>query len=112
MTQHMTFLVFGATGRTGQHFTSLALEQGHRVRVLARSPAKLTLTHPDLDVRQGSITEALDLNELLEGADAVIAMLGDAAAQRRHKVNTVFVRELVPVMRRRESSDSCIRPAA
>ncbi len=100
MTQQMTFLVFGATGQTGRHFTSLALERGHEVRAVARNPAKLNLTHPDLEVRQGSVTDALDLNELLEGVDAVVAMLGDAAAQKRRKVNAGFVRELVPAMRR------------
>ena len=100
MDQQKTFLVFGGTGQTGQHFLRLALEQGHRVRALARTPAKLTRTHPDLEVVPGSVTGELDLDALLDGTDAVVAMLGDVVAQRDRQVNTEFVQRLVPAMRR------------
>lgn len=100
MDEQKTFLVFGGTGQTGQHFLRLALEQGHRVRALARTPAKLTRTHPDLEVVAGSVTGELDLDALLDGTDAVVAMLGDVVAQRDRQVNTEFVRRLVPAMRR------------
>jgi NAD(P)-dependent dehydrogenase (short-subunit alcohol dehydrogenase family) len=96
-----TLLVLGGTGQTGQHLIRLALERGHRVRALARTPAKLTAAHPDLEVVRGSITEEeLDLDALVAGTDHVISMLGDAAAQRTRPVNTEFVRRLVPAMRR------------
>ena len=99
MTHRQTFLVLGATGQTGQHFTRLALEAGHRLRALARTPGKLAIEHDDLEVVQGSLDD-LDLDALLEGVDAVVMMLGDAAAQRERQVNTTFVRSLVPAMRR------------
>jgi uncharacterized protein len=95
-----TFLVFGATGQTGSHFTSLALQDGHRVRTLVRSPGKLAVHSPNLEVRQGSITEAPDLDGLVDGVDAVVSLLGDAQVQKTRKINTAFVRELVPAMRR------------
>jgi len=95
-----TFLVFGATGRTGKHFTSLALQDGHRVRALVRNPAKLTVDGPNLEVRQGSITEVPGLDALVDGVDAVVCLLGDAQMQKQRKINTAFVRELVPAMRR------------
>ena len=38
----MKLAVLGATGRTGQHLVRQALEQGHEVAVLARTPTKLT----------------------------------------------------------------------
>ena len=100
MSQQKTFLVFGATGQTGQHFTELALKQGHRVRALARNPAKLTITHPDLEVRQGAVPGVANLDDLLKGVDYVVCMLGDRQMQKQQKVNTAFVRELVPAMRR------------
>jgi uncharacterized protein len=93
------FLVFGGTGQTGQHFVSLALKNGHSVRVLARNPGKLPLTDPNLEVRQGSITDELQLDKLLHDVDFVISMLGDVHAQKEHKVNTAFVRALIPAMR-------------
>ncbi|ROQ40002.1 putative NAD(P)-binding protein [Frondihabitans sp. PhB188] len=100
MTTHPSLLVLGGTGQTGQHFTRLALEAGHRVRVLARTPGKLRSTHPELEVVQGSVDGDLDLDALLDGIDAVVIMLGNAAAQRERQVNTTFVRLLVPAMRR------------
>jgi uncharacterized protein len=96
----MKLLVLGATGQTGQHFVRLALTEGHTVRALARTPAKLTVTHDDLEVVQGSITDPLDLDRLLDGVDAVVAMLGDRRTQETRQVNTEFVRRLVPAMRR------------
>ncbi|GAA0966961.1 NAD(P)-dependent oxidoreductase [Frigoribacterium faeni] len=100
MTSSRSLLVLGATGQTGQHFTRLALDAGHRVRALARTPGKLSIFHDDLDVVQGSIDHELDLGALLDGVDAVVMMLGDVRAQRDRQVNTTFVRSLVPAMRR------------
>jgi putative NADH-flavin reductase len=97
---HKTFLVFGATGQTGKHFTSAALRDGHRVRALVRNPGKLPVGSPNLEIRPGSITEVPDLDGLVDGVDAVVSMLGDARMQEQRKINTAFVRELVPTMRR------------
>ena len=95
-----TFLVFGATGQTGKHFTALALQDGHRVRALVRNPGKLTAGRRNLEVHQGSITDAPGLDGLVDGVDAVVSLLGDASVQKKQKINTAFVRELVPAMRR------------
>ncbi|THG31603.1 NAD(P)-dependent oxidoreductase [Naasia lichenicola] len=95
-----TFLVFGGTGQTGQHFVRQALGQGHRVRALARNPDKFAFAHADLEVIRGSITEHPDLDALLGGVDFVVSMLGDAEAQRERRINDGFVRQLVPAMRR------------
>ncbi|RFA18102.1 NAD(P)-dependent oxidoreductase [Subtercola boreus] len=97
-----TFLVFGATGQTGQHFTSLALREGHTVRALARNPSKFGYEHPALEVHTGTVTDIPDpdLDELVRGVDYVVSMLGDVEAQKTRKVNTEFVRRLVPAMRR------------
>ena len=100
MQQSSTFLVFGATGGTGKHFVSLALKDGHRVRVLARNPAKLAVQHPNLQVQQGSITDMIKLDELVQGTDFVVSMLGDVNLQRDAKINTAFIKELIPAMRR------------
>jgi uncharacterized protein YbjT (DUF2867 family) len=78
MTTQRSLLVFGGTGQTGQHFTRLALADGHRVRVLARTPSKLALDDDRLEVVQGSVTDDLDLDALLDGTDAVVMMLARA----------------------------------
>lgn len=96
-----TFLVFGATGGTGKHFLPLALKEGHSVRVLVRIPAKLAVQDAKLQVQQGSITDTtVNLEKLVEGVDCVVSMLGDREAQQTEKINTVFVKKLIPAMRR------------
>ena len=100
MDQPKTFLVFGATGQTGRHFTSLVLKDGHRVKVLVRDPGKLGNVSSNVEVHQGSVTDVPDLDGLVEGSDVVVSLLGDARLQKSQKINTAFVRNLVPAMRR------------
>jgi len=99
MSQQKTSLVFGASGQTGQHFVALALKEGHKVRALVRDPAKL-FQHPELELHQGNITDVPDLDALLQGADYVVSMLGNAEMQKTDKVNTSFVKKLIPAMQR------------
>jgi NAD(P)-dependent dehydrogenase (short-subunit alcohol dehydrogenase family) len=86
-----SILVFGATGRTGQHFVRLLLAKGHNVKGVARDPGKLSIESSRLQIVQGSIAEELALDELLQGVDAVVMLLGDAA-------------RLIPAMRRKRVS--------
>ncbi len=95
-----TFLVLGATGRTGKHFLAQALADGHRVRALVRSPKKLSFQSENVDMWQGSITEMIDTDELVANIDFIVSMLGDKDLQREAKINTAFVRRLVPSIRR------------
>ncbi|WVR06771.1 hypothetical protein IAU60_003806 [Kwoniella sp. DSM 27419] len=106
MSQKHTFLVLGATGGTGRHFVRLALHDGHRVRALVRSPDKLepgTVSNPQFELVKGSITDpgaCLDTDRLTSGVDYVICMVGDRTAQTTVKINTAFVKRLIPSMRR------------
>jgi putative NADH-flavin reductase len=72
----MKIAILGATGQTGGHAMRLALDAGHHVRVLARDPAKITLTHERLDIVKGDATKVDDCARLVEGCDAVIGTLG------------------------------------
>lgn len=100
MKKPSTFLVFGGTGGTGKHFVSQALAEGHKVRALVRNPAKMQIKNPNLEILHGSITEVTNIDELVQGSDYVVSMLGDANLQRQSKINTAFVKQLVPAMRR------------
>lgn len=94
-----TYLVFGATGRTGRHFVSLALNEGHQVIALVRNPEKVETQSPNLKLIKGSIIDYYETNELLSGVDFVISMLGDAQQQKLENVNTEFIKNLIPAMR-------------
>lgn len=102
MAKPSTFLLFGATGGTGKHFLTLTLAQGHTVRAFVRTPSKLPSLHDSrLEITQGSITDLanIDFDTLVKGADYVVCMLGDREAQQTTKINTAFVKKLVPAMR-------------
>ena len=95
-----TFLAFGASGGTGKHFLPIVLGAGHQVRALVRNPAKVTLQSERLLVQQGSIADVLKLDKLVDGVDFVVSMLGYREAQQKAKINTAFVKKLIPAMRR------------
>lgn len=71
----MKLIIFGATGRTGIHLVEQALAAGHDVVAFIRNPAKLDLRHDRLRVAQGELTDAVAVEDVVRGADAVLATL-------------------------------------
>jgi putative NADH-flavin reductase len=70
-------LVLGATGGTGQHVVSQALQQGHEVTAFVRDPARLTARSEHLKVITGDVTaDGGTLQDAVRGHDAVISALG------------------------------------
>lgn len=73
----MNIIVVGSTGRTGLEIVQQALEQGLNVHAWARSPDKMTIQHPALQVSEVDILHS-DLNAAIKGANAIIVSLGGA----------------------------------
>lgn len=71
----MKLAVFGGTGASGQLLIRAALAQGQTVAAYARSPAKLPPA-ADLTVMQGQLADADRVRQAIDGADAVISLLG------------------------------------
>ena len=75
----MEVLVVGATGTLGRQIARRAVEEGHRVRCLVRSPKKAAfLQEWGCDLVRGDLTKPDTLDFALEGVEAVI----DAATAR------------------------------
>ena len=72
----MKLAVFGATGRTGRHVVEQALERGHEVTALARSPQKLDAYRERIAIVGGDVQDADAVQEAIAGADVVISVLG------------------------------------
>jgi putative NADH-flavin reductase len=53
-----------------------ALAAGHRVTAYLRNPAKLAVTHSDLTVITGELTDRDAVRRAVHGADAIISALG------------------------------------
>jgi putative NADH-flavin reductase len=71
----MKLLLLGATGGTGQQVLSQALEGGHYVTALVRTPEKLS-AQEHLVVRAGDATDPEPVDAAVAGQDAVLSTLG------------------------------------
>jgi putative NADH-flavin reductase len=72
----MNLIIFGASGRTGQHLVEQALQQGHTVTAFARTPGKISMAHERLRIVQGNIHDADKVEQAVEGHDVVLCSLG------------------------------------
>ena len=67
--------LFGASGRTGQHFLKLALEQGYEVNALARNPKSLKQS-ANLNIYQGDVLNKEDVSKVINDTDLVVSLFG------------------------------------
>ena len=72
----MRLTVFGATGGVGRELATQALDARHHVTAYVRNPGKLDLTHPNLTVIAGHLTDREAVQRAVRGANAVISALG------------------------------------
>jgi len=72
----MKLVIFGATGTVGREVVQQALEQGHTVTAFARRLNKLEMQHPQLNLAQGDVMDALAVEQAIRGQDAVVCVLG------------------------------------
>ena len=89
----MKIAVFGATGRVGRHFTELALEQGHELKLLVRNKQEW-MEREGVTIHVGDAREASDVETTLAGVEAVFSALGTD----KTTTLTDFVTALVPSM--------------
>lgn len=72
-------VVLGASGATGRHLVSAALDRGHRVVAPVRRPGVLEPHRGLSEVAWPDVTDTSTLMRALPGADVVISALGAAA---------------------------------
>ena len=95
----MKIAIFGATGRTGMHLVKQALEAKHQVVALVRTPAKMSIQDDQLTLVQGDAMNPADVNKTVQGADAVISVLGRRKDSPR-EMQTVATRNIVAAMQK------------
>jgi putative NADH-flavin reductase len=78
MASKKTITIIGATGNTGLCLVKQALEAGHIVKALVRSPEKLNefSTNENFSVTKGDVTNYNDIKASLEGSTDVLVSLG------------------------------------
>ena len=72
----MRLLVIGGTGATGQEIVRQAVAAGHTVTAVARDTAKAEKLLPGARVVAGNVLDAVSLERVAEGQEAVISSLG------------------------------------
>lgn len=77
----MKVVIFGSTGRTGRILVQKAIEEGWMVTAFARMPSALQINHPRLTIFQGDATISDQVDEVIEGQDAVLSAVGTDLGQ-------------------------------
>lgn len=82
--------LLGGTGGCGSAFLQYALDAGHTIVMLARSPSKVTTTHQNLIVVEGDGTNAKDVSLLCsDGVDVLVSCAGSARIMESLATNCV-----------------------
>ena len=80
----LDIVVYGATGEVGSHVVREALDRGHRVIAVSRSPATVDMRHANLSVVKGDLLDRASVAETVAGKDVVIVsvrgVIGDSGA--------------------------------
>lgn len=84
----MRVIVFGATGKTGQHVLRAALDAGHHVTAFGRSVERLDIDDPALEVHKGDVFDSAGVEAAVQGHDAAIVCLGSTGLRDK---TTLFV---------------------
>ena len=72
----MKVAVLGATGGIGLEIVRQAMEHGHSVTALVRSPERLKPFENSIAVKQGDLLNSSELEQAIEGHDAVLSGFG------------------------------------
>ena len=72
----MKLVVLGATGGTGLEVVRQALQRGHSVTALARSPDRLKQFGGQIAVKQGDVLSSADLKPVIQNHDVVVSAFG------------------------------------
>ena len=96
----MRLAIVGASGQTGTRIIDAALERGHAVIGVARTPEKIRRRHERLAVRRADVFDTAALIDALAGADAVLTSIGKTnLREKTPPFNTVSHRNVLDAMK-------------
>jgi putative NADH-flavin reductase len=98
--RRLKLVVLGATGGTGLELVRHAIEHGHCVTALVRSPDRLSLFRDRITVRQGDLLNSLELEQVMKGQDAVVSGFGPRLPVSKSDANLLqkFARAVTTAM--------------
>ena len=94
----MKIAVIGAAGRTGRQVVRQALDRGHAVVAVARSPERLNLTGDRLTVAAADVHDGGALAATVLGTDAIITTFGAAVGRQPTDVYSAGITNVLAAM--------------
>jgi hypothetical protein len=80
----LDIVVYGATGEVGSLVVQEALDRGHRVTAVSRSPEQVKMQHDKLSVVKGDLLDPASVTETVTGQDVVVVsvrgVIGDSGS--------------------------------
>ena len=70
-------LLTGATGRVGTAAAKALMQMGEPFKVLVRSPEKLAVSGPNMQVVTGDLADAAAVEEAVAGATRALIVMGN-----------------------------------
>ena len=92
-------LIVGATGGTGRQLVQQALDLGHQVTALVRTPEKLKIDHPNLRVIKGDVLDYASVKSATQGQNAVVSALGHKRWFYPNKILSEGTRNILRAMK-------------
>ena len=83
----MKLVVLGATGGTGLEIVRQGIARGLSVTAFVRSPARLDPFRGRITIRQGDLLKSAELEQAIEGHDAVLSGFGPRAPGSKADAN-------------------------
>ncbi len=93
-------LLLGATGNLGKVLLPELLDKNYKVKVIVRSPQKLTIKNPNLTIIVGDVTDREVLTKALKDISCVISVLGHGF-RTKFPIQKRVLEVLVPLMEKK-----------
>lgn len=91
--------VIGGTSGIGLETVKLALARGHFVAAMARRPERMSVSHPNLTMLKGDVTEPADLQEAMAQAHAIVFTIGINPTREPVSVFSTGAKQLLSLMK-------------
>lgn len=85
----MHLVIFGASGRTGNHLVRQAIGMGHDVTAFVRRPSKLPFSHERLRVIVGDARDRFNVDRAMHHADAVITTIAPVVDEPENTLSLI-----------------------
>jgi len=101
----LDIVIYGATGEVGSHVVMEALDRGHRVTAVSRSPEQFEARHDNLTVVKGDLLDEESVTNIVTGQDVVVlsvrGVIGDSGSAES-ALQFIAAEMLVDVLFRQE----------